>query len=176
MICYFRRGLKPSIKVEIEQQDRKSMEFKEMVQRIVNAEAKAGLRSSTMVRDSDIYCPRGHCPSNSTASKVQTQGITGKESNPKESRPKEFKLVEDKTPTPLCSKSTEPGKTSPIDKRKEYLKKKQDRKNNTPAIGNNANAIEVDEEKKRVDQSDGSYYNCQKKGHFLKNCPEPLKN
>ena len=49
MICYFREGLKPSIKVEMEQQDREVMDFKEMVQRTVNAEAKAGLISSAMV-------------------------------------------------------------------------------------------------------------------------------
>ena len=54
MICYFRKGLKPSIKIEMEQQDREAIEFEEMVQRVVNAEAKAGLRSSAMVRDSNI--------------------------------------------------------------------------------------------------------------------------
>ena len=57
MICYFRVGLKPSIKVEMEQQDREAIDFKEMVQRAVNVEAKAGLRSSAMIRDSDICCP-----------------------------------------------------------------------------------------------------------------------
>ena len=57
MICYFREGLKPSIKVEIEQQDREAIDFEEMVQKAVNAEAKAGLRSSAMVQDSDIHCP-----------------------------------------------------------------------------------------------------------------------
>ena len=72
MICYFQDGLKLSIKIEMEQQDRESIDFKEIVQKVVNAESKAGLRSSTMVRDSDIHCSRGHRPSNNTASKVQT--------------------------------------------------------------------------------------------------------
>ena len=72
MICYFWEGLKPFIKVEIEQQDQKSIDFKEMVQKAVNAEAKAGLRSSTMVRESDAHCPRGYRPSHNTSSKVQT--------------------------------------------------------------------------------------------------------
>ena len=96
MICYFRESLKSSIKVEMEQQDREPMEFEEMVQRAVNAEAKAGLRSSTMVRDSDARCTRGYHPSSSPALKVQTQGITGKESKPEEFRPKEAKLAEGK--------------------------------------------------------------------------------
>ena len=43
-----------------------------MVQKAVSAEAKAGLRSSIMVRDLDIRCLKGHRPSNSTAAKVQT--------------------------------------------------------------------------------------------------------
>ena len=30
MICYFREGLKPSIKVEMEQEDRESMDFEEI--------------------------------------------------------------------------------------------------------------------------------------------------
>ena len=72
MICYFRESLKLSIKVKIEQQDRESMDFEEMVQKAINAEARAGLRSSTMVQDSDIRCPKDHRPSNSTIAKVQT--------------------------------------------------------------------------------------------------------
>ena len=91
MIYYFWEGLKPSIKVEIEQQDRESIDFEEMMQKTVNAESKAGLKSSTMVRDSDIHCPRGHRPSNSTASKVQTQGTTTKNSHPEELKVKETK-------------------------------------------------------------------------------------
>ena len=72
MICYFRESFKASIKIEMEQQDRESMDFEEMVQRAVNAKAKAGLRSSTMVRDLDVRCPRGHHLSHNTSSKVQT--------------------------------------------------------------------------------------------------------
>ena len=86
MICYFRKGLKPSIKVEIEQQDRESMVFEEMVERTVNVEAKAGLRSVTIVRDSEICCPRGHRPSNSTAAKVQILGT--KDFHPEEPKVK----------------------------------------------------------------------------------------
>ena len=72
MICYFRKNLKPFIKVKMEQQNRESIDFEEMVQRAVNAEAKAGLRSNTMVRKSDARCLRGHRPSHNTFSKVQT--------------------------------------------------------------------------------------------------------
>ena len=70
MICYLWEDLKPSIKVKIEQQDQKSINFKEMKQKVVNTEAKTGQRSSTMVRDLDIYCPKSHHSFNNTASKV----------------------------------------------------------------------------------------------------------
>ena len=56
----------------MEQQDWESIDFEEMVQRAVNAKAKAGLRSSTMDRDLDTCCPRGHRLFHNTSSKVQT--------------------------------------------------------------------------------------------------------
>ena len=74
MICYFWGSLKPSIKIEIEQQNRESMNFEKIVQKTVNVETKVGLKSSIMVRDSYICCTRGHRPSHNTSSKVQTQG------------------------------------------------------------------------------------------------------
>ena len=37
------------------------MDFKEMVQKAVNAETKTGLQSSIMVLNLDASCPRGHC-------------------------------------------------------------------------------------------------------------------
>ena len=94
MICYFREDFKPSIKVEMEQQDRKSINFQEMMLRPVNVETKTGLKSSTMIYDSDIHCHKGHRPSNSIASKVQTQGTTAKDfSCPKKLKAKEIKSV-----------------------------------------------------------------------------------
>ena len=42
MICYFRESHKPSIKVEMELQNRDSMNFEEMVQKVANTMAKAG--------------------------------------------------------------------------------------------------------------------------------------
>ena len=179
MICYFREGFKPSIKVEIKQQNRESIDFEEMLQRAANAEAKAGLRSSTMVRKSDARCPRGHRPSHNTSLKVQIQETTAKELHTEESRPKEAMQANGKAPAPPRSEFTEPRKTSCIDKRREYFKKnkkKRDRKNNTSATGDNVNANEVGKKKKRDDQGDGRCYNCQKKGHFSRNCLEPPKN
>ena len=99
-----------------------------MVQKIVNAEAKASLRSSTMVWDTNIHCSKGYRYFNNTASKVQTQEITGKEFKPEKSRPKESKSAEGKNPTLPRSKSTEPGKISYTEKKKSILKKNRTKK------------------------------------------------
>ena len=56
----------------MEQQDRESTNFEEIVQKAVNIEAKMGLRSNTIIRDSDIHYPRNHRLFDSTALKVQT--------------------------------------------------------------------------------------------------------
>ena len=106
------------------------------MQRAVNVEAKAGLKSSIIVRDVDSRYPRGHRLSQNTSTKVQTQGLTANESKPKESRPKDSKPANKKTPTP--PHTNEPGKISYQNKKKKYLKKKQDWKNFTPATRDNA--------------------------------------
>ena len=140
------------------------------MQRIINVEAKAGLRSSIMIRDADSRCPRGHYPSQNTFFKVQTQGSIAKKSKPKEFRLKDSKPANGKTPAP--PHINEPGKTSRQDKKKKYFKKKRNRKNSTLAIGDNI----IEGEKKRNNQSNKKCYNCQKKGHFARNCSKPLKN
>ena len=101
---------------------------------------------------------------------MQTQSSTAKKSKPKKSSFKDLKPANKKTPAPPHTNESE--KISCQDKKKEYLKKKRDRKNSIPATGDNA--IEV--EKKRNNQSNKKCYNCQKKCHFAKNCPKPLKN
>ena len=54
------------------------MNFEEIVQKTVNAKVKASLRSSIIVQDSDVRCPKGHCLSHNTSFKVKTQGSNHK--------------------------------------------------------------------------------------------------
>ena len=44
MIWYFQKGLRPSLRVEIEQRGRKLNSFEELVEKAVDKEAKATLR------------------------------------------------------------------------------------------------------------------------------------
>ena len=149
----------------MEQQDRASTSFEEIVQRAVNVEAKAGQKSSTMIRNSDARCLRGHRPSHNIFLKVQTQETTTKEPRNEESRPKEVNQADGKDSAP--PRFDKPVKPTCQEKKKKYQKKKQYRKNSSPATGNNA----IEGKK-----GDGKCYNCQKKGHITRNCPEPPKN
>ena len=63
------------------------------MQRAVNAEAKADLRSSIIVQDSELYYPKDHHSLNSTTLKVQTQKITAKNSHPEELKLKKIKSI-----------------------------------------------------------------------------------
>ena len=168
MICYFQEGLKLFIKIEMVQQDWKFMDFENMVQKTVNVEAKAGLRSSTIVRESDIRCFQGYYSFYNTFSKVQTNGTTARKSHTKESRPKEAKLTDGKAPVP--PRSNEPAKPNRKKKKRKWLKKK----NSIPATGD----IAIKGKKKQTSNntSQVTCYNCQKKGHFANKYLKPPKN
>ena len=141
-----------------------------MVQRAVNAEAKAGLRSSTIVRDSDARCPRGHRPSHNTSSKVQTQGSKDL------SRPKETKPKDPKSAPSRDDAAESPKKDDKKDKKKRFRGQRREhtgeRKEQTPAT--NVHITDISEKKKeRRDVSEITYFNCDKKGYFVSNCTKP---
>ena len=94
-----------------------------MVQRAVNAKAKAGLRFSTMIWDSDARCPRGHRPSYNTSPMVQSQGSNNKDfSHSKEPKPKDPKPA-----PPRNNAAAEPAKKEDKkDKKKRFRGQKQE--------------------------------------------------
>ena len=88
-----------------------------------------------MVRNADSCYLKSHCLSQNTSAKVQTQSSTAKKSKPKESKLKDSKPANRKTFA--LPHTNESGKTFCQNKKKEYLKKKQNKKNFIPATGNN---------------------------------------
>ena len=154
----------------MEQQDRESMNFEEMVQRAVNAEAQLGLRSNPMVRDSDIRCLRSHRPLNRTALKVQTQKTTAKDSHQEKPKVKEIK--------PTLSRAAEASELLEQARKEKKRKKhpeKRDKKEQIPA--STANATEVQQKKKKKNRAHNinevTCYNCNKKGHYVNTCTKP---
>ena len=94
-----------------------------MVQRAVNAKAKAGLKSSIMVWDLDAYCPKSYHSSYNTFLKMQFQGSNIKDFfHSKEPKPKDLK------PAPLYNNTTaEPAKKKDrTDKKKRFWRQMQE--------------------------------------------------
>ena len=165
MICYFRESLKLFIKVEIEQQNRESIDFEEMMQKAVNAEAKVGLRSSTMVQDSDAHCPKGYRPSHNTSSKVQTQG-----SNHKDSSRSEEPKPKDSKPAPLHDNAAKPAKK---DDRKDKKKRLQNQRREHTSEQTLATGVNTKAPKKKFK---ARCFNCNKKSHYANECTKSPEN
>ena len=144
------------------------MNLKEMMQKAVNAEAKADLKSSTMIWDSDVHCSRGHRPSHNTSLKMQTEGSKNS------SRSKKFK-PKDPKPAPSCNDTAEPAKKeNKKEKKKRLQKRRREQNKQTPVTSDNTKAPKNN--KKRRDPSKITSFNCNKKSHYASNCTKPLKN
>ncbi len=76
LIRYFRDGLRPSIRAQLDEWDRDLDNWQEVIERCINAKAKAGRQASLLTKESDSRCPRGHRPLRSKESRDQ------KEENP----------------------------------------------------------------------------------------------
>ena len=172
MVRYFEEGLKPSIKAEMDQDNSQLIDYEELVAKAVRAEAKAGLRPSSYVRETDLSCLRGNRPAHTTAHKVQTQGAG------KDHRGDDSKTSKGSAPTPATStQDSEPSK----DKKKKYWPGKKDSKEpkNSTSPASGVNAAEVGgkgKRRKKMDVSQITCFNCNKKGHYSSSCPEPSKN
>ena len=155
----------------MEQQDREAIDFEEMLQRAINAEAKASLRSSAMVRDLDICCPKSYRSSNTT-SKVQTKETIAKEPRFKESKSKDTKAVRANAMEP--SKQNKKDKKDQWDKKRRFWERRESKK--IPAIGNNVINGSKKNSKKKRDISKVTYLNCDKKSYYASNWTEPPKD
>ena len=70
MVKYFKEGLKPSIKAEMDQDTTYLDNYEELVAKSVRAEAKAGLQPSYYMRETDIQVLRGSRPAHTLEYKV----------------------------------------------------------------------------------------------------------
>lgn len=72
-------GLKPSIKVEMEQMGREVDTWEEIIERAAEAEAKASLQLTSYIREMDHGCLRGNRPAHVITTHAQAQGISMKD-------------------------------------------------------------------------------------------------
>ena len=169
MIWYFREGLRPSVRVKMEQCGRELDSFEELVEKAVHAEAKAAFRPCSYACETNQHCLRG---SQLSAVKTNTQGQPMKDPRVEElkSRPQKSK-----TPAPQRSDSSETFKQA------RKVKKKKDKQHwgrkpqesSTPATGVNNTFVAGSQTQKDVSQV--ICFNCNKKGHYSNKYPKPLK-
>ena len=62
MIRYFREGLRPSIRAQLDVRDRELDSWDEIVDKTVDAEAKASLQAPSGTQEMDSQCPCGQQP------------------------------------------------------------------------------------------------------------------
>ena len=121
MIRYFREGLRPSVRVEMEQRGRELDSFEELVKKAVDAKAKAALRPRSYARETDQHCLQSSRP---FAAKTNTQCQPMKDprvEKPK-SRPQELKA-------PAPQRSTDNAEISEQARKEKNKKEKRKRRN-----------------------------------------------
>ena len=168
MLRYFREGLRPSIRVELEHRDLELESFEQLVKKVVEAEGKASLRPHSITRETDQHCPQGTRPANSTAAKSQGSPM-------KDPRVEEPKTRTQKANSSYCPESTE---TSDKKTRKEKKKRHcydQARRGSVSTSDTGVSASSPFDGVRR-ELSQVTCYNCREKGHYVRNCSKPQRD
>ena len=141
--------------------DRELDSWDKVVDKIVNAKAKASLQAPSGTKEIDTQCPQGQRP-------------TKKED--KDSRDYEKNKSSQNPPTNTSSSGTQAFPAQP--KKEQNSRSRQGRPQrqgqgqNTPATSVNATAVKKDKDKDKKDLSNIECYICKQKGHYANKCPE----
>ena len=131
MVRYFEEDLKPSIKAEIDQDNSQLINYEELVAKAVKDEAKAGLRPSSYMRETDLSYLRGNRPAHTTTHKVQMQGAVNHGDDSKASK------GSTSTPVSTSTQDSEPSNKAKKDKKKNWRGNRDSREpknSTTPAV------------------------------------------
>ena len=195
LIRLFREGYKPSIKAQMEQRGREKDSWEELVEKTIDAEAKAGLQPSSFVRDMDRLCPQGNRPPH-TVAKSQASSTWDPRNDPSEKigpqasstwdprdEPSEKAPAQYKPPHSLQSRSLRSKKADTSDKRsrrekKEQYRQDQERHRNSGTRTTGVIAPNAVRPSSGVckDLSHITCFNCDQRGHYATNCSEPQKD
>ena len=182
MLRYFREGLRPSIRVELEHRDLELESFEQLVKKVVEAEGKASLRPRTTTREMDQRCPQGNRPTHTTVAKFPASATWDPRDNPSPTQASSTWDLQDepseKVPTQYNlphflhahSSRSENGKVSDRKARKE--KKKRHRREQARRGSISISATDVN----RRELSQVTCYRCLRKGHYADKCTKPNKD
>ena len=179
VLCrYFYEGLRPSIRLWIDEEGRELDGWDSLVKRATRAEAKAKMQASVS-RDIDQHCHRGNRTMHTTAGKAQVQTT-------KDFRAEEPKAWPQKArPQQQQQQQAETTKKSRKKKDRQFAR---DRQGSTPATGvNSIQSGEPNQKKKNDDKNQSRLgldktprdlsrvkcFNCQKMDHYANTCLEP---
>ncbi len=160
LIRYFREGLRPSIRAQLDYRGRDLDGWEEVVEKAGNAEAKANLQSPFYVRDIDARCPKGHRP----LSKKNKED-TYREPQSEASKDKD-KAKSHSSPTSANQPQIQASKKGKRGRRGGH--------GGHPAIGVNATEG-AKKDKAPKDLSHIECYTCHQKGYYATKCPNKPK-
>ena len=160
--------------------------FKKLVQKAVDMEAKAVFWPQSYIRNTNWYCLWSSRPAHSTTAKILSQGHQMKDLRVEKSK----KPQELKAPAPQCFENVETFEKARKEKKNNrchwrgYRPPKDGRpqKRSTPATGVNNTSIARDGNSRknknrgaRQDPAQAIYWNYNKNGYFANKYPQPPK-
>ncbi len=159
LICYFRDGLRPSIRAQMDSRNRELDSWEEVLEKAIEAESKASLQSASNTRDMDARCFRGRRP----AKKDEVSFFKDpriEELNSDSQEPKSSPSLQ-----PSRSKSAETSEKKTRKEKKQQRRKDQERvqkDSETPSTSGQA----------RRNLADVTCFNCDKKEYYATKCLE----
>ncbi len=158
LIRYFREGLRPSIRAQLDHRGRDLDGWEEVVEKAGDVEAKANLQPPFYIRDIDARCPKSYCPS----------AKKDKEDTYREPQNEASKDKDKAKPHSSSTSANQPQIQAP-------KKDKRGRRGGHPATGVNATEV-AKKDKALKDLSHIEYYTCHQKGYYATKCPNNPKN
>ena len=199
LIRFFREGLKPSVKAQMEQSGRGLDSWEVIVEKAVKAEAKAGLQPPSIVREMDQCCLQGNRPDDATMMPKFQANAT---QDPRDELPNKAQTYDKPSASfeqtkaqdseisprpslrylpPFSLRSENAVESSKKKSRRE--KKKQYRHEPAQKVSTPATRVSARNGAARTgtarnggvrkDLRHITCFNCDKKGHYADKCPEP---